>query len=647
MSLAEIATLIVTLSLKDEISKGVDTVKTNLGGLAKQTDTTRGGLEKIGRGLKEGFTTSAKIAAGGIGILAYNVAQGFDSLAELQDVTAQTEAVIASTGGAAGITAEEVRKLAEQYENLTGVDDKVIQDAENVLLTFTKIGKDAFPGAMEAALDMSAALDQDLQSSIVQVGKALNDPKQGLSALSRVGVTFDEETKKIIQNMVDMGDTAGAQQLIIQELNREFGGAAQSKMSGYRGTMTRLKDTVDSLQMALAEALAPAIDKVAKAVDEKLNDPRVIDGLRSIGQEIAKLFSDENIDKAGQAFEDAFTFLAELPWDSIKEGLRFTAEQAKKVVDVFKSLPPGVQAGLLTFLAANKLTGGLVTSGLGELAKVALRSLTTIQAANVTVVGGSVNGGVPGVPTTTPGTGRVGQAIQVVGAVTIAGAAAMFIDSLGQEQAEALRSVQFDSEMAHALESTGTASSVRTLAAVPFAGVIQNALGPGFANAWGQIVGFTQQSAGYDQKIAASSEVTSTIIGQVKLGIDLAKQAQQTGNTEAQRANLIAAEVRDRLGASGPIASSIGQVRGVVVGTGTRTADGIGQVRGVVATVARQTGTISEDTKQVKRNTDKIARKDLKVDVKLTTNFRVSAREVATAINHYRSVSDVGGVDVS
>jgi hypothetical protein len=61
-----------------------------------------------------------------------------------------------------------------------------------------------------------------LSGQAIQLGKALNDPIAGISALSRVGVTFTEEQKATIESMVKMGDVAGAQKLILAELAREF-----------------------------------------------------------------------------------------------------------------------------------------------------------------------------------------------------------------------------------------------------------------------------------------------------------------------------------------------------------------------------------------------------------------------------------------
>ena len=59
------------------------------------------------------------------------------------------------TGEAAGYNAEQVGGLAQKYSELSGVDDEVIQSAENVMLTFTDIGHETFPQAMEAAMNMS------------------------------------------------------------------------------------------------------------------------------------------------------------------------------------------------------------------------------------------------------------------------------------------------------------------------------------------------------------------------------------------------------------------------------------------------------------------------------------------------------------
>jgi hypothetical protein len=92
----------------------------------------------------------------------------------------------------------------------SGIDDEVIASGANVLLTFTKVrneagkGNDIFNQGTTIALDMSRALGTDLQGSVIQVGKALNDPIKGISALQRVGVSFTEQQKDQIKTLVQV-----------------------------------------------------------------------------------------------------------------------------------------------------------------------------------------------------------------------------------------------------------------------------------------------------------------------------------------------------------------------------------------------------------------------------------------------------------
>ena len=141
---------------------------------------------------------------------------------------AQLEAVLRSTGGAAGMTKDQLTAMATELQKVTMFSDEAVIGGQSLLLTFTNIGSTVFPQATQTILDMSQALGQDLKSSAIQLGKALNDPVAGISALSRVGVTFSETQKQQIQTMVAMNDVTGAQQVILAELNKEFGGSAEA-----------------------------------------------------------------------------------------------------------------------------------------------------------------------------------------------------------------------------------------------------------------------------------------------------------------------------------------------------------------------------------------------------------------------------------
>lgn len=141
---------------------------------------------------------------------------------------AQLEQAIKSTGGAAGLTAEELKSLASELQSVTEFGDEAVIGSEALLLTFTKVGSETFPRAQKAILDLSTAMVQDLKTSTIQVGKALNDPVRGLDNLSKAGIQFTQSQKDVIKSLVEAGDVAGAQAAILQELERQFGGSAEA-----------------------------------------------------------------------------------------------------------------------------------------------------------------------------------------------------------------------------------------------------------------------------------------------------------------------------------------------------------------------------------------------------------------------------------
>jgi phage-related minor tail protein len=145
---------------------------------------------------------SKKFMLGVTAAAAATVAFGVSSVKafeESQNVIAQTNAVLKSTGNIAGVTADQVTKLASALEKQTKFSDEDVRSVENLLLTFTSIKADIFPQATKTVLDMATALGEDTKSASIQLGKALQDPINGITALRRVGVNFSDKQKEVIQ----------------------------------------------------------------------------------------------------------------------------------------------------------------------------------------------------------------------------------------------------------------------------------------------------------------------------------------------------------------------------------------------------------------------------------------------------------------
>lgn len=179
------------------------------------------------------------------------VLSGFNAIAqatiESEKAIAQFESALASTGGAVGFTADELKGFASELQKTSTYGDEAIIGLETRLLSFGNVTGDVFKRATQATLDLSTRLGKDLNSSALLVGKALNDPVKGLSALARAGVQFSAQQREVIQSLAETGDLAGAQGIILDELSKKFGGAAQAARNTFGGALTGLKEAFGDL----------------------------------------------------------------------------------------------------------------------------------------------------------------------------------------------------------------------------------------------------------------------------------------------------------------------------------------------------------------------------------------------------------------
>lgn len=249
------------------------TATRTLRNLGTEAGVTGSRLEGLGSkaGAALGVLSGAAAAAAVAGVVAVGagVAQGVKDAGDYETLANKTAAALESTGNAARQSVGAIQDRASMLESMSGVDETAIINGQNLLLTFTNIkdgleeGTDVFGQATAAALDMSVAMGTDMQSSVIQLGKALNDPLKGITALTRAGVSFTAQQKEQIASLVKHGDTLGAQRIILAELNKEFGGAAQAAGAGFEGSMARAKDAVSDAFRAVGTELLPVLTKLA------------------------------------------------------------------------------------------------------------------------------------------------------------------------------------------------------------------------------------------------------------------------------------------------------------------------------------------------------------------------------------------------
>jgi hypothetical protein len=232
-------------------------------GAAKAIDDVKKKQKELDDVIQKATIASGIAFAG----LSASIVGVLDAFSENEQAALRQEAVLKSTGFAAGLTASELDRMARALQDSTRFSDDNIASAQNALLTFTKIGRETFPEATKAVLDFAQANGVDATGAAQLLGRALNDPIRGVTQLSRAGIQFTEQQKNQIEALVKTGQTAQAQAIILQQLSVATGGSAEAAAKG-TGAFAQLKNTFSNVAAAVGQEIAPAFILVA----QKLND---------------------------------------------------------------------------------------------------------------------------------------------------------------------------------------------------------------------------------------------------------------------------------------------------------------------------------------------------------------------------------------
>jgi hypothetical protein len=193
---------------------------------------------KIGNGIK--FAGVA--VAAGMALLLKNTIQSQQELAQL-------DAVLKSTGNAAGYTRDQLVAMADGIAQASTFSSGEIIKAETRLLSYSGIASEQFPAALQVAIDQAQRLGISVEQSAETIGRALESPTKAAAALAQqgFGAAFTDAIRKSIKALEDAGDTAGAQQIVIDILNESYQGAAKAARDTLGGALVGLKNDFNDL----------------------------------------------------------------------------------------------------------------------------------------------------------------------------------------------------------------------------------------------------------------------------------------------------------------------------------------------------------------------------------------------------------------
>ena len=266
----------------------LDKLSNQIFAVDKAAKSAQGAVPKAANSIRA-FGTSAKAASGGVATLGAAITAALGPIATITGAIAllgksfakagerQADLLVLEKGlqkfGVAGSQAiDDVIAKANEFGNLTLFTQEDYIQSANILTSFTSIAVSEYERVIGVAGDVAQVIGTDVTSATTQLAKALQEPTTGLTALSRSGIQFNESQKTLIKSLVESGNQLEAQNLILSEIEKQYGGAAIAAGSeGLAGKIDLLgenfNDLFESIGKALEPLAGPLIDGAAAAVE--------------------------------------------------------------------------------------------------------------------------------------------------------------------------------------------------------------------------------------------------------------------------------------------------------------------------------------------------------------------------------------------
>lgn len=231
-----------------------------------------------------GLQNTLKKFAAALG-LAKLVKEFVDSTSEAQAALAQLNIAFRNSAESANRSKEDILAFSDSVLKFSTFTDESATRAQSTLLRFSRVSGDVFVRARKDILDVASALDTDLESAAQIVGRALQAPEQGLRQLRAAGIIFTESQRKLITSLVDSGNAAEAQQIILQRLEDTFGGASDAARNTFGGAIRALKNNLLELFEGTDKGASVAAEGL-NALTDVISDPEFKQNIQTFTSEL-------------------------------------------------------------------------------------------------------------------------------------------------------------------------------------------------------------------------------------------------------------------------------------------------------------------------------------------------------------------------
>lgn len=343
----------------------------SLHGAQAETRRSMAEIQKSVDGASMGIRRSALTATSALAALgvSFGAAQLVKDFREGEEAAKRLEAVLKTTGHAAGLSYGQIASWARELEEETGRSATEIQNAAAQLATFTSIGRREFTEAIEVATDMAAVFGGDLKSNLDAVARALDDPIEGFANLRKRGFALTEAELKRAEAHMKAGRFAEAQQVVLKNLSSQVDGAAKAVNTGLTKSLNDLQRQAGDTFKQLADQGGTAAAIAALELATK--------GVAFLGDNMGVLLD------AAQALAIFIGTNYVASWLAAEKGMVRTAISAARAEGAVKALQAALSAnavGLATLAVAGLVTGLVMLAKAQTTAEITAKAHAKAQA---------------------------------------------------------------------------------------------------------------------------------------------------------------------------------------------------------------------------------------------------------------------------
>ena len=236
----------IRINAEDKTGKAFKSAQDRMRNLASSAAILEGPLGKVAGRINAMGAALGRMnplmVVGSVGVAAFGVGifTTAKAAAELEQQMLRLDAVLKATGRTGEISLEQINEFARELGETTLTSAEAVRGATAALATFKNIGTDQMEEVLILAQDMSAVFGGDLRANSIKLARALDNPREGLTGLSRNILATSSAWRNYNADLFESGKVMEAQSQIITAIKEKVAGAGTAEAGGLVGSVDTL-----------------------------------------------------------------------------------------------------------------------------------------------------------------------------------------------------------------------------------------------------------------------------------------------------------------------------------------------------------------------------------------------------------------------